>query len=364
MSMNKRKKSRKKLIILLVISVVLIGIISMQLFVYKEYNLFFSQRYSSQKNKEIFEFKDFENLKKQGVHFSTDKKQRLKGYFYSSVEETQTYKAVIVFSHAFGNGGHNNYLPEINYFAQKGFLCFAFDNLGNDESEGVATGGFPQAPIDLDYALLALKDIEMADGLDVMLFGEDLGAYSVASVIQKKASIKSAVCISGFNASEDLFVKEKKSEYGNFIGTIMTPFAKVCDMIKFNDKAYFSSLGGFEKTNAQVLVLHSQDDKVVPIEKSFDKYQKKFSDKENISFKKFTDKGHSITRSYEANKYNEKKSKEKESLIKNNKNAISEDDLNNFLKDFDKKLSNQLDEKVMNEIVTFYETNITKKTEK
>ncbi|MEG2429685.1 MAG: hypothetical protein RSA99_04805, partial [Oscillospiraceae bacterium] len=163
----KKKKSNKRLIILILVFLIISAIVSTQLVVNKQYNLFFSQRYSSQNNKEIMEFKDYDDLQRQGVHFSTEDQEKLKGYFYSTTESIEKFRAVIVFSHAFGNGGHNNYLPEINYFAQKGYLCFAFDNLGNDESAGSSINGFPQAVIDLDYALLTLKDIKIAKGLDI-----------------------------------------------------------------------------------------------------------------------------------------------------------------------------------------------------
>ena len=45
-----------------------------------------------------------------------------------------------------------------DYLSSNGYLVFAYDATGNDESEGDAVNGLPQGIIDLDYAIRFIKE--------------------------------------------------------------------------------------------------------------------------------------------------------------------------------------------------------------
>lgn len=101
-------------------------------------------------------------------------RNRLAGYLWN---ESGT-RGLIVFAHGMGTEVEY-YLPEIHHFATQGYKVFAFEYSGYCSSSGHFYG-FPQAVIDLKYALDFVDD----GSLPVILMGHSMGAYAVCAVGQ------------------------------------------------------------------------------------------------------------------------------------------------------------------------------------
>ncbi len=354
--MDATKKSKKKRIIFGIAIVLVVLIVIIQAVTIVLYNKTFHQRFSSNNNKGILSFEDFPQLTREKGTFASNKEQKIVGYFYSAKGDTD-YKAVVILNHGFGGGGHKYYIPQINYLAQNGYLVYAFDKTGNDESEGKYVKGLAQGVIDLEYALDYVRKEKVSKNLPIMLYGHSWGAYSACTVLEKETDIKAVVSLSGFNKSQDMLVDQGEKMYGKFVG-IMKPFLTLCDFINFGFDASDSSLNGLKKTNAKVLLYHSDDDETINVKNSFDLYKEKLGNKENLSFVRMNGKDHDVTNSNASMKYNEEKNAELTKIVEANNDELTDEIMDTFLQTYDFQLSNELDIDVMKQIVTFYDNSL------
>ncbi|MCR5585371.1 MAG: lysophospholipase [Lachnospiraceae bacterium] len=249
------------------------------------YNDNFDQRFESYEPLKLY-VEDFDGLNRTKYTFASDKGQILTGYLYTADEEPQ---GLIVLAHGFGGGGHNSYMDVANFFAQNGYAVFAYDATGNDESEGDGVGGLPQGVIDLDAALTFVEK-EFPD-LSIGLFGHSWGGYSVCNVLRYDHDIKAVISCSGFNRSSDLFESEGKKQAGAAI-YLLLPFVKIHEFVKYGKTAVSTAMDGFKDSDANVLILHSADDNVVPIEYGYDIYYEKYKEDPRFSFIRLENKGH------------------------------------------------------------------------
>lgn len=232
---------------------------------------------------------DFDGLMREKYTFPSDKGQMLTGYKYH--RDNGEPIGLVVLAHGFGGGGHRSYMHIADFFTSNGYWVFAYDATGNDESEGDAVGGLPQGIIDLDYALRFVKYDSMFKGLPIVLWGHSWGGYSVGSVLKLHPDVKSAVIVSGFNESLDMIETEGRNIVGNVIDFVLPIFEKH-EKETFGEYASMSVLEGLAATEAPVMMIHSEDDEMIPIEISFDRYYEKFSGNDRFSFVRFKDRGH------------------------------------------------------------------------
>ncbi len=283
--MKKMKIKAKKILTVTLCALAVLFIAGLWSVSVSIYNENFNKRFESYEPLRLY-VEDFEGLKRTGYQFASDKGQLLTGYLYTAVEDP---KGLIVIAHGFGGGGHNSYMDVANYFAQNGYAVFAYDATGNDESEGDGVGGIPQGVVDLDAALtFAEKEFP---GLPIGLFGHSWGGYSVCNVLRYDHDIKAVISCSGFNKSSDLFEAEGKKQAGAGI-YLLLPFVKLHEMIKYGKAAMGTAMDGFEKSDAGILILHSSDDDVVPIEYGFDIFYEKYKEDPRFSFILLEKNGH------------------------------------------------------------------------
>ena len=282
------KKSKKKKIILIVLCILAILVIAgdwiLSVMIYNEN---FNQRFESYEPLMLY-VDDFDGLQRTKYEFPSDKGQKLTGYMYSAGDEQH---GIVVIAHGFGGGGHNSYMDCANYFAHNGYYVFAYDATGNDESEGEGVGGLPQGVIDLDYAISFVEESGNFPELPIVLFGHSWGGYSVCNVLTYHPEIKAVIACSGFNLSSDLFEAQGKNMVGNGI-YLMLPFVKLHERIKFGSLASNTAMDGFENSQAAVMIVHSADDDVIPIEYGYDIYYDQYKDDSRFRFVRFEDRGH------------------------------------------------------------------------
>jgi hypothetical protein len=55
-----------------------------------------------------------------------------------------------------------------------------------------------------------------------------------------------------------------------------------------------TSMKGFENTDAQIMIVHSDDDTTIPIEYGYEEYYEKYSNDDRFTFKKYTGRNHGV----------------------------------------------------------------------
>ena len=300
---------------------------------------------------------EFVGLKKQRHTFTSDKGQKLVGYKY--YRNLENIKGVVVISHGLGGGGHNSYMDIADFFASNGYVVFAYDATGNDESEGSSVKGIPQGLIDLDYAIQFVKQTSDFDGLPIMLFGHSWGGYSVGSVLNLHPDVKAVVMVAGFNKSMDIIEEEGKKIAGDRI-SVLLPFISLYERIKLGKHASYNSIDGFENSEAGAMIIHSEDDEMISQEKSFDVFYDQYQNNPRFSFVKFENRGHDyIFYSDISREYKKEFNRDFDKYVKSLDEEFTSELKKSYLKDnLDKKQLFDLDEELMTSIVKFYDKNV------
>lgn len=316
------------------------------------YEKSFGQRFKTSEYVK-FDVSDFKGLRAEKHIFLSNKKQKLVGYVYT--KSVPSKNAVVVFAHGIGGGGHNHYMDIADWFASCGYYVFAYDVTGNDESEGKSVKGLPQALIDLDYALNYIKQEKTLKDSPVMLFGHSWGGYAISSILNIRNDIKAVVSVCGFNSTTGII----KEQGGRVVGKLMyliAPFLPLYERIKFGKYAKYSSIKGYEKSTAKIMIIHSADDSVISIKNSYDVYYEKFKNNSRFKFVKFEDKGHNhVYYSDESLVHvNSVRAKLKE---KTKETKMSNLEMSDYLnKNLDKNLANRLNIGLMTDITSFYDS--------
>ena len=355
---DKKKRKRKRITKAAVLSGIclLLGIPPeiMPLSTVLIYEGIYSRRHKTKKYLE-FKLSDYDGLHLERSDFFEKKKTKIAGYKYSKDTEGAK-KGVVVISHGLGHGGHNSYMPFVDFFASNGYYVFTYDVHGNDNSEGKTVKGLPQGVISLDAALKHAKEIPEYQGLPIMLFGHSWGAFSVGNVLNLHPDVSAAVMVAGFNESEDLMHNYSGKVFGTFADGLMT-YVELYEDIKFGKKTTkLSTVDGIKKTDALIMIVHSRDDKVVPKEYGYDKYLKEFDGDERVSFVLYENKGHSrLYFSDAAWEYQKKFDEDCQNYLKSHKKRNNKKNRIEYLKaHLDKKKFFEPDPDLMAKILDMY----------
>ena len=288
----KKKHSKLKRILIILLCVLLLLIGGWGIFCVSIYNENFNVRGDSYPRL-MLRLEDFSGRTCEECTFPSDKGQLLAGYLYSSDEDQREDdpRGIVIIAHGFGGGGHNSYMDCADYFTRNGYDVFAYDATGCDKSEGEGVGGVPQGVIDLDHAISYVEADARLSGLPIVLFGHSWGAYSVCSVLNYHPEVKAVIECSGFNRSSDMFESGGKSQAGDLIYT-MTPFIRIYERFKYGKYAANTAMDGFDASDASVMIVHSADDDVIEIGYGCDKYYPKYKDDPRFTFMRFEDRGH------------------------------------------------------------------------
>lgn len=296
---------------------------------------------------------DFDGLSRERYVFTSDKGQELVGYRY--FREGVDVRGVVVLAHGFGGGGHRSYMNIADFFARNGYAVFAYDATGNDESAGEAVGGLPQGLIDLDYALRFVKASEDFAGLTIMLWGHSWGGYSVGSVLQLHPDVRAAVIVSGFNESVDMLESEGRAIAGDFID-VMLPLIADHERGLFGEYASLSVLEGVAATEARVMFIHSEDDSMIPVEISYDRYHAAYADDPRFTFIHFEDRGHNyVFCSEERVAYVEAYNAEADAYVAEHGKLTEEERAAYYEQHFDKHRGYELDAGLMQQMLALYD---------
>lgn len=237
-----------------------------------------------------FSNEDFPNLVSHRHEFRSENKNLLVGYIYKSINN-KDIKGLFIFSHGYGGGGHHCYLDLINAICELGYLVFAYDMTATDESEGHNMKGFTQGMLDLNSAIKYIESLPEYQNMPLYLCGHSLGAYSVTTNIGWHPSVKGAIAFSGFNTSTspfkyngELYAGDKSQEFLQYVDTL--------EHLIFGDICKRDSLTSLKESKAKVVIVHSEDDNIIPISAGYDLYYKEFKNNKRFKFVKLLTHGH------------------------------------------------------------------------
>lgn len=254
----------------------------------KVYNAMFNRHiYSFEPTS--FSVEDFKDLKAERFTFKNSNHKKLVGYMYSKTNIEK--KAVMVFSHGFGGGGHHCYLNLIEYFCRQGFYVFAYDATANDESEGNGISTFVQGAYDADKAVKFVEDLKEYKKLPMYAAGHSWGAYSMSNVLYLHPRILGYIGFSGFNESTSIF-RANGDKYAPDNTEAFVNFLDAYEQSVVGDDHKLTAINSFKNTRAKIAIVHSSDDRVVPIEAGLELYEKEFKDNSRFLFVRLNDKGH------------------------------------------------------------------------
>lgn len=327
------RKRTKILIVALIILMILLFIFLPMAITIVAYNSNFGMRVAV--SEDSYSEDNFDMLREE-VSFSSNKGQILRGYIYRK-DDSYTPKALIVFSHGYTNT-HNDYLNQIYYFVENGYIALAYDNTGSGTSDGEDMIGLAQSPLDLSSALTFVENNDNLKGYNVFLYGHSWGGYAVTAVLNYGHKVDGVVSRSGFNNSRDMLIEYGKRLYGNWLG-LLSPYAYIYEKIKFGNDVDKNGIKGINSApNTPILLLHSKNDEVISLSNSLLAYKDEMVNSNRIQTILYEDKTHDVVKSYDA--------------IELSKTL---DDNTVYTKDVIDK-SHELDESVMKSILDFYDS--------
>lgn len=308
---------------------------------------------SNENSWENLTVEDFEGLEMERSDF-TSGSNILAGYKYS--KKGQAVRGVVVIAHGFGCGGQKLYMAFADYFTSNGYLVFAYDATGNDKSGGDTSEGLPQGVIDLNNALVHVKEVKDYRGLPIMLFGHSWGGYSVANVLGMHQDVKAAAIVAGFNESENM-LEHMSLRYAGIFTYFGMPYVEAYENLKFGGEyTGISAVEEMGKTDAGIIILHSKDDETVPTKYGYDKFYEKYSDDERFEFLLFEDRGHNfLYYTKDAQKYREQLEKDYKTYLEiSGKKDSAEIKAEYMTANIDKEKYFDVDEEVMGKILATF----------
>ena len=327
------RKRTKILISALIILVILLFIVLPMTITIVAYNSNFGMRVAV--SEDSYSEDNFDMLREE-ISFPSNKGQILRGYIYRK-DDSYTPKALIVFSHGYTNT-HNDYLNQIYYFVENGYIALAYDNTGCGMSDGEDMIGLAQSPLDLSSALTFVENNDNLKGYNVFLYGHSWGGYAVTAVLNYGHKVDGVVSRSGFNNSRDMLIEYGKRLYGNWLG-LLSPYAYIYEKIKFGNDVDKNGIKGINSApNTPILLLHSKNDEVISLSNSLLAHTDEMVNPDRIKTILYEDKTHDVVKSYDA--------------IELSKTL---DDNTVYTKDVIDKC-HELDENVMKSILDFYDS--------
>ena len=327
------RKRTKILISALTILVILLFIFLPMTITIVAYNSNFGMRVAV--SEDSYSEDNFDMLREE-ISFPSNKGQILRGYIYRK-DDSYTPKALIVFSHGYTNT-HNDYLNQIYYFVENGYIALAYDNTGCGMSDGEDMIGLAQSPLDLSSALTFVENNNELKDYNVFLYGHSWGGYAVTAVLNYGHKVDGVVSRSGFNNSRDMLIEYGKRLYGNWLG-LLSPYAYIYEKIKFGNDVDKNGIKGINSApNTPILLLHSKNDEVISLSNSLLAHTDEMVNPDRIKTILYEDKTHDVVKSYDA--------------IELSKTL---DDNTVYTKDVIDKC-HELDENVMKSILDFYDS--------
>ncbi|MCH5324597.1 MAG: alpha/beta hydrolase [Eubacterium sp.] len=317
------------------------------------YESIFGKRFEIYDTPLLPDANDYPELVSEPVSFDSEKKYKYTGCYYRDKKYKQ-FKGLVVFSHGIFDG-HLSYLPQIAYFAARGYKVFGFDNTGSHLSGGKSIRGLPQSAADLN---MALKYLSAENDLPLLLFGHSWGGYAVSAVsCCGEHNIKGIFVQSGFNRSLDMLLEEGSRMYGAYVRA-MAVYIKIYERFKFGKRAAYTAAKGAQLATGRgtkMLIMHSTDDDTISLKNSVLSNVVK---NDNITFLALKNKGHQSLNSDASIKY--RRQLDIQFIEEYHGSGTRRQRVMFYAEHGDKKLYHELDYKLMSKVAEFFDEVIIK----
>lgn len=259
----------------------------------------------------------------------------------------------MVVSHGLG-AGHLQYTTEIDFFAQKGYLVFAFDDTGCNLSEGEKINGLTQSLIDLDYALRFIRENDRLKDYRIVLFGHSMGAYAVSNVTSVYSGpISGIVALAPFK-DEVSFLFEEFRALTNLKYKTVERLLKKRVYARFGEFAKINTVDSFEQSEIPHLIIAGDQDPIVDYYSNFEMLKERFEEKSGYRFLSVENRFHRPNLSLEAAEYDQNTNIELQNIQGKKISQESKDlAVKEFYENLDYHLLVQMDDQVMEAILEF-----------
>lgn len=252
-----KKTAWKKIIIIAVCLLAAVYVIGSFCLVNYFFNEYF-HRSEPGKFSAYLRWEDFDDFERETVTFPSGE-ETLTGYIYG---KDNTAQGLVVISHGLG-GDSEGYISETKYFADHGFMVFAYDNTGSGASTGDSCKGLAQSAIDLDSALTYVEQNPMFEGLPICLYGHSWGGYATTAVLNYDHDVAAVISLAGYNSCMQEISYVGKSILGPFVYAEY-PFMWLMQYMTFSDKLSMTAADGINRAeDTSVLIVQGELDDFV-----------------------------------------------------------------------------------------------------
>jgi pimeloyl-ACP methyl ester carboxylesterase len=189
-------------------------------------------------------------------------------------------------------------MKEIEKLCAHGFRVFAYDHTGCMESGGADPNGMAQSLCDLNDCITTLKADTRFAGVELSVVGHSWGGFSTLNITAFHPEITHVVVMSGFVSVEMLV--------GSFFSGLLKGYRKAVMALERQANPRFvdcNAVQTLSSTQAQVLLIYSDDDQMCRKDPHYDALQAGLSHKENVRFLLVSGKGHNPNYTADAVKY-------------------------------------------------------------
>lgn len=206
-------------------------------------------------------------------------------------------KGLIVFFHGIGDG-RLSYIKEICQLAKEGYIVYAYDNTGCQESQGNRIYSLDRTIVDQKYFFAWLDEDLKAQGLRRYAVGHSWGGYGAIASCQDAYKIEKAVSFAGYMLFADEFIGLSKGKLA-----IFKPLIKLIQRTFVGKNANLNAMDIFEKSHAKLLYFQGDKDSMVDPKRGYYALKKRFGDDKRVELHLLEGSMHSPFRSHAAEKY-------------------------------------------------------------
>lgn len=307
-----------------------------------QYKKLLVHRYDDDHIVKYLSYKDFNGLKCEEISFKTKEENVIKGafYFYEGFNEEE----LVILCHGLG-GGHTSYMREIEFLCKKKYRVLSYDNTGCFNSSGKDIRGFSESLNCLSSVLSFIENHDCLKKLKLHIIGHSWGGFTASNIYAfHSKNIYSICAISPFISIEVILNDFMKGKF-KFVQRKCLKYEK-----QVNEKyALSSALNALKDTKANVLIIHSKDDPIVPFETNTKVLMNNINNK-NVKFLIVDNKGHNPNYKKEASKYMNETFATYNKLIKEKK-LSSFEDKKRYMEEKDLFKMTEQDEEIWEEII-------------
>lgn len=211
--------------------------------------------------------------------------------------EGENPKAVVIFFHGLGDG-RASYIKEISLLVKQGYLVYAYDNTGSMESEGKTMISFDHTLEDQKAFFHFLDKDPKANGLRRFSIGHSWGGFGALASAKKEYHVEKIVSLAGYTNIMTNFLSHLP-KWMCFLRPLIWISARFFD--PRNGGA--NSLKILKKSDAKVLYIQGDQDKIVLPKAGFISLRKAFYGNPRFKFIYVQGSGHSVFRDPRSEEY-------------------------------------------------------------